>query len=123
MDLNDLKKQWYLAKQAETNAKEQRLRVEERILEQVDFLPESGSTEVCNGLEVRTSLRTKYDQNKLMRLYMEGKIENFPFEKEFKPINSELKYLQKNSPEQFKLIEECAETVPAKPSFKIKEGK
>lgn len=117
MNIEQLQKDWVELKATEDKAKKLRLEVEKKIVE-ISDLPEKGTKEICNGLKVTTGMSISYDQDALMKLYRSGKIPNFPFKKEFKPVAAELKYLSDNFPEQFDLIEECATSKPKKPAFK-----
>lgn len=120
MSLLEIKQKWEELKTIEDNAKKQRHELEEEIFDSMENVPEKGTVEICNGFAFSVGTTTTFDQEALMDLYRSGEIKNFPFEKQFKPINAELKYLEKNDPASFNKIMECAVMKPRKPSFKVK---
>lgn len=121
--LQQLRQEWLFAKSQEDIAKDNRLKIENEILKLSGELKENGTNTICNGLKVVTKLNVSFDQDKLMELYKTGKFKNFPFEKTFKPVSADLKYLEKNEPEAFKEIMRCAITKPAKPAIKVEDIK
>ena len=121
MTLEELKIEWLESKALEGKCKNARLDIENQILALAKDLPEKGTKEICNGMKLTTGFSKSYDQEQLMELYASNKMKNFPFEKTFKPVNADLKYIEKNDKEAFMLIEKCATMTPKKVAFKAEE--
>ena len=121
--LEGLVSEWDRLHKLENKIKKERLEVERSIISFCDNLPQKGTTKILNSMKITTGVSVSYDQESLMALYRSGEIPaaEFPFEKTFKPVNSELRYLEKNKPHLFKKINECATTKEKKPSFKMEE--
>ena len=114
-----LKQEWLNAKAMEDEGRNLRLAVEQAMLQEAGDLPVKGTTQIAEGVKVTTGFAVKYDQQELENIHKSGKVPNWPFKIEHKPVAAELKYLESNEPEMFRLIDDTSTVTPRKPSFKV----
>lgn len=119
LPLAQLEDYWLTCKQAENEARQDRLNVEAQILEHPDaLLKEVGST-TLGQIKVTTGYTRSFDQEKLAEAINEVPAELWPFKSEYKEIKAGTDYLERNEPELWEQIRPALTIKPKKAAFAV----
>lgn len=124
-ELDELGWMWKVAKQEETEAKERRLKLEEKILLNVPE-KEEGTVTVTTGffkISATYSKDRKVDSDLVPNLPITNDLREKIFRKKFEVSVTELKKIQEYLPDIYIEVAKAITTKPSKPSIKIEELK
>ena len=120
----DLVDQWLDLKKAEDNAKKERIKIEE---EMINFLETKPEGSVTTALEDNTKITVKCGINRTLDLKAWQRVEK-KLIKEVRPIKTKieldlpkLKKLKEEEPRAYQSISEAITVKPSKPNFTIKK--
>lgn len=119
LTLAELEICWIALKADETEAKNQRLEIEQAIVERFgDQLKDRGTTNLSH-LKVSQGVSKTYDQEKLAEIADAIPENLFPFNPTYKEDPNGVKYIQQTFPDVWRLILDAVIEKPKKPSFSV----
>ena len=120
LDIDAMTQLWRIAKQAEVEAHDRRIEIENAILAEIETKPE-GTTKV-GAMTISTGFSRSWDQDKLDDLRASVRGEYWPFAREWKEDRKAARVIEERFPDLWKRINEALTLKPKKPTFSVKEG-